>query len=42
MLNLPSLYYWQHLGDMIEVYHLLHGGLDLDPRYFCDAAAARD
>ena len=41
-LKLPSLYYRRRRGDMIAVYQLLHGGLDLDPQDFFDTALARD
>ena len=41
-LHLPSLYY-QHLwGDMIAVYQVLHGRLDLGPQVFFNTAIARD
>ena len=42
ILNLPSLYYRRRRGDMIAVYQLLHGRLDLDPRIFLNTAVARD
>ena len=41
-LNLPSLYYRRRRGDMIMVYQLLHGSLDLDPHAFFDTAVTRD
>ena len=41
-LNIPSLYYRRRRGDMIAVYQLLHGKLDLDPHIFFDEAVARD
>ena len=41
-LKLPSLYHRRRRGDMIAVYQLLHGGLDLDPQDFFDTALARD
>ena len=30
-LNLPSLKYWKHRGDMIMIYQLLHHNLNVDP-----------
>ena len=33
-LDLPSLYYRRSRGDMITVYQLLHGGLDVDSEQF--------
>ena len=41
-LKLPSLYYRRRRGDMIAVFQLLHGGLDLDPDVFFNTAVARD
>ena len=41
-LGLPSLYYRRRRGDMIAVYQVLHGGLDLDPLSFFDRTLARD
>ena len=41
-LKLPLLYHRRRRGDMIAVYQLLHGGLDLDPQDFFDTALARD
>ena len=41
-LHLPSLYYRRRRGDMIAVYQVLHGRLDLDPQIFFDTAIARD
>ena len=41
-LNLPSLYYRRRRGDMIMVYQLLHGCLDLNPHIFFDATTSRD
>ena len=41
-LKLPSLYYRRRRGDMIAVYQLLHGGLDLDPQDFFNTTLARD
>ena len=34
LLGLPSLYYRRRRGDMITVFQLLHGGVDLDPALF--------
>ena len=42
ILNLPSLYFRRRRGDMIAVYQLLHGRLDLDSRIFLNTAVARD
>ena len=42
VLKIPSLYYRRRRGDMIAVYQLLHGGLDLDPEDFFNRAFARD
>ena len=41
-LKLPSLYYRRRRGDMIAVYQVLHGGLDIDPLNFFDRTHARD
>ena len=41
-LKLPSLYYRRRRGDMITVYQVLHGRLDLDPLIFFDLNLARD
>ena len=41
-LKLPSLYYRRHQGDMIAVFQLLHGGMDLDPDVFLNTAVARN
>ena len=41
-LGLPSLYYRRRRGDMIAVYQVLHGGLDLDPLSFFDRTLARE
>ena len=40
-LNLPSLYHRRRRGDMIMVYQLLHGGIDLDPQDFFTAGISR-
>ena len=37
-LKLPSLFYRRRRGDMIQVYQLLHGGIDLAPDDFLAAA----
>ena len=34
LLGLPSLNYCRRRGDMITVFQLLHGGVDLDPALF--------
>ena len=39
LLDLPSLYYRRRRGDMIMVYQILHGGVDLDPEVFFSVAA---
>ena len=41
-LNLPSLYHRRRRGDMIMVYQLLHGGIDLDPWDFFTVATGRN
>ncbi|XP_043199360.1 uncharacterized protein LOC122369049, partial [Amphibalanus amphitrite] len=41
VLQLPTLYYRRKRGDMIAVYQLLRGGLDMDPRNFFEMAADR-
>ena len=41
-LKLPSLYYRRRRGDMITVYQILHGGVDLVPERFFEFATARD
>ena len=41
-LKLPSLYYRRRRGDMIAVFQLLHGGLDLHPDVSFNTAVARD
>ena len=40
-LNLPSLYYRRRRGDMISVYQILHGGMDVRPDIFFAPAALR-
>ena len=37
-LKLPSLFYRRRRGDMIQVYQLLHGGIDLTPEDFLAVA----
>ena len=34
MLKLPSLYYHRRRGDMIKVYQILNGGINIDPGIF--------
>ena len=34
LLELPSLYYRRRRGDMVTVYQLLHGGMDVEPERF--------
>ena len=40
-LQLPSLYYRRQRGDMIAVFQILHGGLDMDPELLFHRADAR-
>ena len=41
-LKLPSLRYRRRRGDMIAVYQLLHGKMDLNPEDFLHRASARE
>ena len=40
-LKLPSLYYRRRRGDMIAMYQMLHGGIDLDSHDFFERSTAR-
>ena len=39
-LDLPSMFYRRRRGDMIQVYQILHGGMDITPEEFFILAAS--
>ena len=40
VLKLPSLFYQHRRGNMIQVYQIIHGGVDLSPDEFFAPAAS--